>query len=85
MTHDGTNGILRTDIGHLLLSPAVNVGIGTTSPSERLDVAGGRIGGVECELGEGKAVWIGPGVTHEFWTEGEEVAEGVLVMFGEGA
>ncbi len=45
----------------------------------------GRIGGVDRRLAEGEAVYIGPGVSHEFWNAGSEPGEGVLVMFGEGA
>ena len=47
----------------------------------------GRIGDQECEVVEGEALFIGPGVRHEFWVDGEaeEGGEGVLVMFGEGA
>jgi mannose-6-phosphate isomerase-like protein (cupin superfamily) len=44
-----------------------------------------RIGGVEKEVSQGDAMYIGPGVSHEFWNDTDEPAEGVLVMFGEGA
>jgi hypothetical protein len=44
-----------------------------------------RIGGEERVLRAGETVFIGPGITHEFWNDEEEAAEGVLVMFGEGA
>lgn len=44
-----------------------------------------RIGGVERTIREGEAIYIGPGVSHEFWNEGDEAAEGILTMFGEGA
>jgi hypothetical protein len=40
LTHNGTNGIVSTDSGHLLLSPAQNVGIGTADPQAPLEVAG---------------------------------------------
>jgi hypothetical protein len=58
-------------------------------PSMIIGTKGGihcRIGGKEMELTENVAIWIGPGVTHEFWVEeGEEPGEGILLMFGEGA
>ncbi|MBI5126608.1 MAG: hypothetical protein HZA80_02500, partial [Candidatus Taylorbacteria bacterium] len=44
LTHDGTNGIISTDTGSLLLSSASNVGIGTTSPGQKLSVAGDVLG-----------------------------------------
>lgn len=44
-----------------------------------------RIGGAELTLSEGQAVFIPPGVAHEFWNDGEAAMEGVLLMFGEGA
>ena len=45
-----------------------------------------RIGGRELDLLPNHAVLVGPDVAHEFWVdEGEEPAEGILVMFGEGA
>jgi mannose-6-phosphate isomerase-like protein (cupin superfamily) len=44
-----------------------------------------KIGGVERELGAGEAVYIGPDISHEFWGIDNETAEGVLLMFGDGA
>jgi len=44
-----------------------------------------KIGGKEMPLTEGEAVYIAPGVTHEFWNTNEAAAQGVLVMFGDGA
>jgi len=46
-----------------------------------------RIGDTVCELVGGEAIYIGPGVRHEFWIDEQagEGAEGVLLMFGEGA
>ena len=38
MTHNGTDGTIRTDKGHLFLSPAGNVGVGCASPDARLTV-----------------------------------------------
>ena len=32
ISHDGDDGIITTDVGHLLLNPASNIGIGTSSP-----------------------------------------------------
>jgi hypothetical protein len=40
LTHDGTDGKITTDAGHIILSPASNVGIGTSSPTAKLDVNG---------------------------------------------
>ena len=44
-----------------------------------------RIGGKELDLRAGETAFIGPDVAHEFWVTGDEAAEGVLLMFGEGA
>jgi len=44
-----------------------------------------KIGGIERMLSEGETVYIGPGVTHEFWNDADQRGEGILVMFGEGA
>jgi quercetin dioxygenase-like cupin family protein len=46
-----------------------------------------RIGDTTCELVGGEAVYIGPGVRHEFWVDddAEEGGEGLIMMFGEGA
>lgn len=44
-----------------------------------------KIGGVEQTLVEGEMVFIGAGVTHEFWNDGDRPGEGILLMFGEGA
>ena len=38
--HDQTNGNIETGVGNLILTPASNVGIGTTSPTQKLQVAG---------------------------------------------
>ena len=45
------------------------------------------IGDTTCELTAGEAVYVGPGVRHEFWVdeEADEGGEGVIVMFGDGA
>jgi hypothetical protein len=40
LTHDGTDGKISTDAGNIVLAPAVNVGIGTTTPAYKLDVNG---------------------------------------------
>lgn len=45
----------------------------------------GRVGGREMELGEGHAVFIPAGTTHEFWNPFDEPVEGLLLMFGDGA
>lgn len=36
--HDGTDGIIATEAGDLILTPAVNAGIGTTGPTAKLHV-----------------------------------------------
>ncbi|MCX6832242.1 MAG: hypothetical protein NT028_08945 [candidate division Zixibacteria bacterium] len=38
--HDGTDGHITTDAGHIIISPASYVGIGTPTPAYKLDVAG---------------------------------------------
>ncbi len=40
MSHDGTDGLINTDVGDIVLSPAQNVGIGTTNPQSKLSVGG---------------------------------------------
>lgn len=47
-------------------------------------VSEARIGGKECTLRKGQMLYVGPGVTHELWVE-DGFAEGILLMFGEGA
>ncbi len=44
-----------------------------------------RIGGRKLVLEAGRAVLIPAGTAHEFWNDGDESAEGILIMFGEGA
>jgi len=44
-----------------------------------------KIGGVEIELVEGEALFIPPDTTHELWNPYADPAEGVLLMFGDGA
>jgi len=38
--HDGTDAIISTDAGDIVLDPVVNVGIGTNSPTEKLVIQG---------------------------------------------
>ncbi len=40
ITHDGTDGKISTDVGDIILTPAANVGIGTTDPTSKLDING---------------------------------------------
>jgi len=40
LTHDGTDGIISTDVGDIVLQPNGNVGIGITIPAAKLDVNG---------------------------------------------
>lgn len=47
--------------------------------------ARGRIGGAEVELRGREAIFIPANVPHEFWNHGDIPAEGVLLMFGDGA
>jgi len=44
-----------------------------------------RIGGVEVSLDAGEALLIPPNTAHEFWNPYDEPADGVLLMFGDGA
>jgi len=47
--------------------------------------AKGKIGGVEVELDHPQAIFVPPGTPHEFWNPYDEPAEGILIMFGDGA
>ncbi|HOY60129.1 MAG TPA: tail fiber domain-containing protein [Verrucomicrobiota bacterium] len=40
MYHNGTDGYLATDVGDIALLPNLNVGVGTSTPGYKLDVAG---------------------------------------------
>jgi mannose-6-phosphate isomerase-like protein (cupin superfamily) len=44
-----------------------------------------RIGGSDTTLSEGDVVLIPAGISHEFFNESDDVAIGLLFMFGEGA
>lgn len=44
-----------------------------------------RLDGRERTLREGEAVLVPAGMSHEFWARADQCAEGVLLMFGEGA
>lgn len=44
-----------------------------------------KLGGVKRVLREGEAVFVPKGMTHEFWTDKNQYAEGVLLMFGDGS
>ena len=39
MSHDGNDGLINTDVGNIVLSPALNVGIGTTNPARKLHIS----------------------------------------------
>ena len=45
----------------------------------------GKIGGRELTLHRNEMLFIPPGVSHEFWNPYDESAEGILLMFGDGA
>lgn len=44
-----------------------------------------RLDGNIQTLAKGSSVFVPTGMTHEFWNEGDEIAEFIIVMFGEGA
>lgn len=44
-----------------------------------------RIGDKTITLEKGQTLFVPAGVAHELWNEEEEPAEGILMMFGEGA
>lgn len=44
-----------------------------------------KIGGQETKMETGAAIFIPAGVTHELWNPGDEPAEAILIMFGEGS
>jgi mannose-6-phosphate isomerase-like protein (cupin superfamily) len=45
----------------------------------------GRIGDKLLDIREGMSILVPPGTVHQFWTEGEDILEMILVMFGEKA
>ena len=45
----------------------------------------GRVGGDELQLRGREAIFIPANVPHEFWNHGDISAEGILLMFGDGA
>lgn len=45
----------------------------------------GRLDGEIIIMSEGKAVFIPPGMRHEFWAEGKDSGEVIWLAFGEGA
>jgi hypothetical protein len=52
MSHDGNDGIINTDVGDIVLVPALNVGIGLSSPTEKLDIFGtARLRGIGSSIG----------------------------------
>jgi hypothetical protein len=63
LTHDGTDGYIRTDEGDLVLNPAGNVGIGTSTPralthirSENLGVSAAALQGDKLVIEDADAV-----------------------------
>lgn len=44
-----------------------------------------RIGGRDINVSKGEALFVPPGVSHEFFNENDAPLQGVLLMFGEGA
>lgn len=44
-----------------------------------------RLGEEVLEVREGESYLIPPGMVHELWVEGDQVLQGVILMFGEGA
>ena len=40
LSHDGSDGIVKTDIGNILFEPELNVGIGVSNPLDKLSVEG---------------------------------------------
>lgn len=44
-----------------------------------------KLGGVDYTVKAGNAIFIPPGMTHEFLNETEEAVEFILLMFGDGA
>lgn len=47
--------------------------------------AAARIGGKQLTLEEDRSYLIPAGVAHEFWNDGDEVADFIIIMFGAGA
>jgi mannose-6-phosphate isomerase-like protein (cupin superfamily) len=45
----------------------------------------GRLGEKTMPLKEGMAIFVPPGMIHQFWTESDAGLEFVIIMFGEGA
>lgn len=69
LTHDGTDGIISTDVGDIAINPADNLGIGTTAPPNKLHVVGAI----------GATSWIGAGCEASC-----ETAGGYSLLYPEG-
>ena len=84
LTHDGNDGLIETDVGDIVLSPAGNVGIGTTNPLSKLSVGGDGTSATGVYATASYAVWGNGSLTgvYGYCSDGSGTNYGVYARAG---